>query len=133
MKYMILLYGSQQDYDVLAGRPAGKQPMSAAEVAAMYAQIQAVHDGLLTSGELVDAQGLAAPAQARRVRLQRGVPVVTDGPYSETEEVLAGYTVVDCDGLARAVEIAGSLVNPAVQGEYVDVRPIPGGDSDLEV
>jgi hypothetical protein len=72
----------------------------------------------------VDAQGLTAPAHARRVRLQRGVPVVTDGPYAETQEVLAGYTVVECDSLARATEIAGSLINHAVEGEYVDVRPI---------
>ena len=124
MKYMILLYGSQQDYDVLAGRPTGKPPMSPSQVAAMHAQMESVHQGLVTSGELVDAQGLTAPAHARRVRLQRGVPVVTDGPYAETQEVLAGYTVVECDSLARATEIAGSLINPAVEGEYVDVRRI---------
>jgi hypothetical protein len=121
---MILLYGSQQDYDVLAGRPTSKPPMSPSQVAAMHAQMESVHQGLVTSGELVDAHGLTAPAHARRVRLQRGVPVVTDGPYAETQEVLAGYTVVECDSLARATEIAGSLINPAVEGEYVDVRPI---------
>ncbi len=133
VKYMIMLYGSQLDYDVLAGRPTGEPPMSAAEVAAMYAQMDSVHDGLVTSGELVDAQGLTAPAQARRVRLQHGLPVVTDGPYPETQEVLAGYTVVECDSLARATEIAGSLINPAAEGEYVDVRPVLGSVADLEV
>lgn len=133
MKYMILLYGSQQDYDVLAGRPTGKPPMSAPEVAAMLAQMASVHDGLVASGELVDAQGLSAPAHARRIRLQHGVQVVTDGPYTETQEVLAGYTVVECDTAARASEIAASLINPAVEGEYVDVRPIPGSAADLEL
>ena len=133
MKYMILLYGSQQDYDVLAGRPAGKPPMPASEVAVMHAQMEAVHEGLATSGELVDAQGLTAPAQARRVRLQQGIRVVTDGPYSEAQEVLAGYTVVECDSLARATEIAGSLISPAAEGGYVDVRPILGSVADLEV
>jgi hypothetical protein len=133
VKYMILLYGTQQDYDVLAGRPTGKAPMSVAEVAAMHAQMESVHQGLVESGELVDAQGLGAPAQAKRVRLQRGLKVVTDGPYSETQEVLAGYTVVECDSPERATEIAATLINRAVEGEYVDVRPIPGGVADLEV
>jgi len=133
MKYMIMLFGSQQDYDVLAGRQAGKPPMSATEVAALHAQMEAVHDGLVSSGELVDAQGLSAPVQARRVRLARGVQVITDGPYSESQEVLAGYTVVECDSPDRALEIAANLINPAVEGEYVDVRPIPGGTADLQV
>lgn len=105
MKYLIMLYGSQQDYDVLAARPTDKRPMSAAAVAAMRAQMQSVHEGLLTSGELVDAQGLIAPAHGQRVRLQHGLPFVTDGPYSETEEVLAGYTVVECDNPARVAEL----------------------------
>jgi hypothetical protein len=133
VKYMILLYGSQQDYDVLAGQPTGKTPMSAAEVAAMHAQMESVHQGLVESGELVDAQGLSAPAHAKRVRLQQGIKIVTDGPYSETQEVLAGYTVVECDSLARATDIAATLINPAVEGEYVDVRPIFGSAADLEV
>ncbi len=63
MKYMILLYGSQQDHDVLAGRPTGKPPMSPSEVAAMHAQMESVHEGLVASGELVDAQGLTAPRE----------------------------------------------------------------------
>jgi hypothetical protein len=133
MKYLIMLYGSQQDYDVLAGRPTGKPLMSAADVAALHAQMQSVHEALVISGELVDAQGLTAPAHARRVRLQHGLPVVTDGPYSETAEVLAGYTVVECDSPARAAEIAASLINPAVEGEYVDVRPLLGSVAELEV
>ena len=40
---------------------------------------------------------------------QNGVPVVTDGPYPETEEVLAGYTIVECDSFDRATEIAALL------------------------
>lgn len=133
MKYMILLYGSQQDYDALAGRATAKPAMSAADVAAMHAQMETVHRGLDDAGELVDAHGLTAPVHARRVQLKRGVRVVTDGPYPETQEVLAGYTVVDCASLDRATEIAASLVNPSADGEYVDVRPIIEGTSDLEV
>lgn len=132
VKYMIMLFGSQQDYEAIAGRSTGKPVLSATEVQALHAQMQAVHEGLDRSGELVDAQGLTAPAQTRRVRLHRGVPVATDGPFTETQEVIAGYTVVDCAGLARATEIAASMINSAVEGEYVDVRPILGAAADLE-
>jgi hypothetical protein len=58
-----------------------------------------------------------------------GVPFVTDGPYAETQEVLAGYWIVECDSFDRATEIAGRLAAcPApeqlVANAYADVRPI---------
>jgi hypothetical protein len=133
VKYMILLYGSQQDYDVLAGKPTDKPAMSADEVAAMHAHMESFHKELVESGELVDARGLTAPVHARRIHLQGGVPVVTDGPYPETQEVLAGYTIVECESFDRATELASRLVNPDADGEYVDVRPVLEGIEDLQV
>lgn len=132
MKYVIMLYGSQEDYDVLAGRPTGKPAMSPEAVAAMHEYMASIHEDLVESGELVDARGLTAPVHARRVQLKDGVPVVTDGPYPETQEVLAGYTIVECDSFDRATEIAARFVNPDVEGEYVDVRPVLEDISDLE-
>jgi hypothetical protein len=132
VKYIILLYGSQQDYDILAGKPTAKPAMSAEETAAMHAHMVSFHKELEESGELVDARGLAAPVHARRVQLQHGVPVVTDGPYPETQEVLAGFTIVECDSFDRATELAARLVNPDAPGEYVDVRPILEHAGDLE-
>lgn len=59
------------------------------------------------SGELVGAEGLASPAQARVVRASKlGKPEVTDGPFAEAKEFLAGYWIVDVDSPARAYEIA---------------------------
>jgi len=127
VKYMIMLYGSQQDYDMLSGKPTDKPAMSAEDVAAMHAYMGSYHERLVESGELVDARGLSAPVHARRIQLQKGVPVVTDGPYPETQEVLAGYTIVECDSFDRATEIASGLVNPDAEGEYVDVRPLDEG------
>jgi hypothetical protein len=129
---MILLYGSQQDYDVLTGKPTDKPPMSADDVSAMHAYMESFHKKLAESGELVDARGLTAPVHARRVQLRNGAPVVTDGPYPETQEVLAGYTIVECDSFDRATTIAAGLVNPDAEGEYVDVRPVVNGIEDLE-
>jgi hypothetical protein len=133
MKYMIMLYGSQQDYDVLSGKPSDKPAMSPEEVAKMHEYMGTFHQKLVESGELVDAQGLTAPVHARRVRLRAGAPVVTDGPYPETQEVLAGYTIVDVSGIDRAIEIASGLVNPDADGEYVDVRPVVEGVEEMSV
>ena len=92
---------------------------------------------LADSGELVDAQGLTAPVHARRIRLRDGVPVVTDGPYAETEEVLAGYWLVECDSFDRATEIAARLSDcpgpDHIQARaIVDVRPVADSRADLE-
>jgi hypothetical protein len=87
---------------------------------------------LMQSGELVETRGLTAPVHARRVKLQKGVPVVTDGPYAETQEVLAGYWIVDCESFDRATEIAAELTNapdrwtPAPLSSMYGRSPIPG-------
>jgi hypothetical protein len=133
MKYMILLYGSQQDYDMLGGKPSDKPAMTPEQIAAMHQHMESFHQKLAESGELVDARGLSAPVHARRIRLQSGVPVVTDGPYPETQEVLAGYTIVECASFDRATEIAAMLVNPDADGEYVDVRPVLEGAEELSL
>ena len=60
------------------------------------------------AGELVAAEGLAAPGQARLVRAGKGgAPEVTDGPFPEAKEFLAGYWIVDVETPQRAYEIAG--------------------------
>ena len=133
MKYMIMLYGSQQDYDMMSGKPGDAPAMSPEDIAKMHEYMGEFHQKLEESGELVDARGLTAPVHARRVRLKGGAPVVTDGPYPETQEVLVGYTIVDVAGLDRAIEIAAGLVNPGAEGEYVDVRPIADGIEELTV
>jgi hypothetical protein len=62
---------------------------------------------LSSAGELVGAEGLAAPGQAMIVRAKRnGEPEVTDGPFAESKEFLAGYWIVDVESPKRAYEIA---------------------------
>ena len=133
MKYMILLYASQRDYDRMVGKPTDEPEWPAEDIAAMHAFMESWNQELVESSEFVDARGLAAPVHTRRIHgLQNGVPVVTDGPYPETQEVLAGYTIVECESFDRATEIAAGLVNPDAAGEYVDVRPLLEGVGDLE-
>lgn len=144
MKYMIMLFGSQQDYDSLTGKPSEKPAMPPEQVAAMHTHMQALHHRLAESGELVEANGLSAPVHTRRVTLARNadpahgfappgrVPVVTDGPYPETQEVLAGYTIVDCASIDRAIEIAAQFIDPDAPGQYVDLRPVVESIEDLD-
>lgn len=97
MKYMIMLYASQQDHDAMAGKATGKPAWSADELAAMGAFMESWNNEIIESGEFVDARGLAAPVHTRRLGTRDGVPFVTDGPYAETQEVLAGYTILECE------------------------------------
>jgi hypothetical protein len=73
---------------------------------------------LKENGELVGAEGLGAPAQAKLVRAgKNGTPEVTDGPFAEAKEFLAGYWIVDVDTPERAYAIAGEA----------SAAPGPGG------
>jgi hypothetical protein len=65
------------------------------------------NEELKNAGELVGAEGLAAPGQARIVKAGKGgAPEVTDGPFAESKEFLAGYWIVDVESPKRAYEIA---------------------------
>jgi hypothetical protein len=66
------------------------------------------HQELSVEGTLVSAEGLAPPAQARVVRAGKGAtPEVTDGPFAEAKEFLAGYWIVDVETKEQAYAIAG--------------------------
>ena len=138
MKYMILTYASQRDYDGMAGRPAAEPVWSAEDFAAMGQFLESFKRDLEESGEFVDTRALAAPVHARRVQFGGAVPVVTDGPYAETQEVLAGYWIVECDSFDRATELAARLAKCPVPAQVAanavaDVRPIADSAADLEL
>jgi hypothetical protein len=86
---------------------------------------------LLGRGELVDAQGLAGPDQAKFVVSDGRRSKVVDGPYPESKELLAGYRLVDVDSLERALEIAAqSSAAPGPGGvpiqQQIEVRQVLG-------
>ena len=137
VKYMILLYGSQQDYDAMSGQGSERPTWTPQEFAAMGAFMHDFNQRLVDSGELVETRGLTAPVHARRIQLRNGVPVVTDGPYAETQEVLAGYWILECESFDRATEIAAELSKcpgPGYASESViDVRPIAESAAELDI
>jgi hypothetical protein len=134
MKYMILAYASQQDFDALMGKDSDRPAVTAEELAAIDDFLAGFRAEFTASGELLDTEGLAPPVLARRVQLKDGAQVVTDGPFAETEEVLAGYWLVDCASFDRATEIAARLNEcPGPIGAYGTViRPLLGSEDELE-
>ena len=92
----------------------------------------ALNQQLTDSGELVDAQGLAGPEVAKFV-VSDGVsaPVITDGPYPESKELLAGYRMIDVETAERAIEIAAQAsAAPGPNGvpirQAIEVRQVMG-------
>ncbi len=111
MKFILMMNAPRGtgDWDIFTWAPE--------DVAAHLAYWKSLNQELRAAGELVSIEGLAAPAQARRVRAdQNGLPV-TDGVFPETKEFLAGYWIVDVDSAERAHAIAAKA----------SMAPGPGG------
>jgi hypothetical protein len=79
---------------------------------------------LTASGELVYGHALTGPDLAKVVTAGNGAPVVTDGPFAEFKEMLAGYTLVDVESEERAIEIAAQLSRVPAPGGVPLEQPI---------
>jgi len=100
MKFMLMMQGTQAGWESMSTWAPG-------DIVAHIAFMKGLAADLTESGELVAAEGLDLPARAKVVRaLEEGAPAVTDGPFPETKEFLAGFWIVDCASQERAVEIA---------------------------
>ncbi|WP_326808883.1 MULTISPECIES: YciI family protein [unclassified Streptomyces] len=135
MKYMLMIMGDQATYDSMSGK-GGSSVWTEADMRAMFAHMGALNDELAESGELVDANGLSAPSEAKLVTAKDGKPLVSDGPYGESKEVLAGYWILDVASEERAIEIAAKAYSCPVPEGVVDppivVQPVQeGGGSEM--
>lgn len=86
--------------------------LSETEIGAIMHAHTSLQKELRASGEFVEAHELGE--EAKFVRRIGSTSTVTDGPFIETKEIVAGYYIVDCVDLARAVEIAGKLGEAAL-------------------
>lgn len=88
--------------------------------------IFAGHDELIKlikeTGEMVGFAALADPTNTKTVRVRDEAPVVTDGPFVEAKEFLAGYYVVECESVERAAELAAMI--PDARFSAIEVRPV---------
>jgi hypothetical protein len=119
MRYMLMMNAPRGtgDYAVSAWSPDDLK----AHIGFMFA----LNRELTESGELVGAEGLAAPAEAKIVRAgKNGLPAVTDGPFPESKEFLAGYWIVEVDEPQRAYEIAAKASSAPGPGGAPLILPI---------
>lgn len=113
MRYMLLIY-SQEDE---SATPAEMRQVAAAHAAVME---EASRRGIFRA-----ADPLASAATATTVRVEGNNVLLTDGPFAETKEQLAGYYILDCEDLDEAIEWAAKI-STSCRGAagYVEVRPI---------
>jgi len=117
MRFMLL-----QNYGPVESGCVPMSEWSPEDIKAHIEFQQALNSELAELGELVDAQGLAGPEMARFVVSDgMSAPVITDGPYPESKELLAGYRLVDVETAGRAVEIA-ARVSAAPGPDGVPIR-----------
>ncbi len=105
MKYMLMMHAPRAGWET-----AGIGTWPPEDIKAHIGFMLRFNKELREAGELVGAEGLAGPEQARSVRANKaGAPEVTDGPYPEAKEFLAGFWIVDVDTTERAHAIAARV------------------------
>ena len=105
MRFLLLIYSNPQNWahPVYLYQPGD---FSADELAEMKREGDALQKEIEASGEFISARGLFEPAAAKTVREIDGSTIVTDGPFAEAKEHLAGVFEIECESMDRAVEIA---------------------------
>lgn len=105
MKYMLMMHAPKAGW---TDAGIGTWPLD--DIKAHIRFMKDFNRELRDAGELAGAEGLAGPQDARIVRAgQGGLPQVTDGPFAEAKEFLAGYWIVDVDSADRAYELAARV------------------------
>ncbi len=113
MRYMLLIYTNENaSHTPEQGRQIMEGHRNAMEEAAR-------------KGSLRGAEPLEPTSTATTLRVQNGRTVITDGPFAETKEQLAGYYLLECSDLDKAIEIARIVPTSCGGGEgCVEIRPI---------
>jgi hypothetical protein len=112
MRYMLLIYASEEDYSHMTG----EERAAIMQGHGTFAQ-EALQRGILMGGA-----PLQPTSTARTVQVRKGKTLVTDGPFAETKEQLAGTYILDCKNLDEAIELA-SKIPDALYGS-IEIRPI---------
>ncbi len=114
MRYMMLVYSTAP--------PDGMSPEEAERIASGHRRVMFE---ATTKGVLVGAEPLAPVSTATTVRMQNGKALVTDGPFAETKEHLAGFYIIECENLDEAIEWAAQIPTACHGAEgCVEIRPL---------
>ena len=109
MKYMLLIYGDER-------------ALNDAEREQCYRESTELAHQLHAAGQYLAAAPLHPTSTATSVRVRRGRPLVTDGPFAETREQLGGYFLIDAKNVDEAIAVAARI--PLARLGTVEVRPI---------
>jgi hypothetical protein len=115
VKYLILIYSNPASREIWEG-------FSDEQRADGFRYYGAITEELAASGELIVTEALADPSLTRRVTVRDGQTVTSDGPFAEAKELLAGFYLLECDSMERAVEVAARL--PEAELGLIEVRPV---------
>ena len=110
MRYMILVKSTKDS-------EAGVMPPEN-----LLAQMAAYHEDLAKAGVLVDGNGLQATSKGWRVRYSASSRSVVDGPFAETKELVAGYTIIKVKSRAEAIEWSRRFPNPTLDGSDCEIE-----------
>jgi hypothetical protein len=120
MQYAILIHMDEQSFDRLPE----------AERQRLKTDTDQLVDDLSASGKLRGAAVLRGGWTVRTVQQKAGKMVVTDGPFTETKELLAGFQLVECDSIEEAIAIAQRFPG-IVHGMRLEVRPVADSCAEL--
>jgi hypothetical protein len=109
MKYLCLVYANEQELHSSPDSPHDRE---------CFAYANAVQE----SGRMLAAEALQSVQTATTVRMRGGKLAITDGPFAETKEQLAGFYLVEARDLNEAIQLAGHI--PAARVGCVEVRPV---------
>ncbi len=112
MQFLLTIYTDESGF-------ADATPEDGARMMAAY---DALTQELKQAGAFLGGEGLQPTSTATTVRVRDGEPLLTDGPFAETREQLAGFYLVECADLDEAVGWAGKIPGAAVGS--VEVRPV---------
>ena len=88
----------------------------------LFAEMAAYHEELANSGALLDASGLQPSSKGWRIKYSGGKRTVIDGPFAETRELVAGYTIIQVKSREEAMEWTRRFPNPAGDGRKGEIE-----------
>ena len=92
----------------------------------LFEEMGGYHEELAKAGVLLDCAGLKPTAAGWRIHYNGGTPHIVDGPFTDTKELIAGYTLIETKTREEAMEWTRRFPNPAVDGgdAQIEVRPL---------
>lgn len=110
MRFLIIVKGNPDT-------EAGVRPPDS-----LFAEMAQYHEALAKAGMLLDGSGLQPTSKGWRVKYSGGKRTVVDGPFTETKEIFAGYTLIKASSREEALEWTRRFPNPSLDGGEAEIE-----------